>query len=143
MPTKTDAVATTGFFQSHFFARVGIPAFFVFILLIGGCRNIDVALHEARTTATVTGVDHGRGGHGALLYRYEVDGQTYSGSGDPGSPPYPEGSTFEIRYSTAHPAFSVAHSPFTIFGEFLVGSLVLLWVDYMATRRRSDESRRA
>jgi hypothetical protein len=121
--------------QRHFFAPVGIPLFAVFIMVIGGCKNIDIALHEGRTTATVTGVDHSRGGHGALLYRYEVDGHPYSGSGDPGNPSYPGGSTFEIRYSTLHPSFSIAHSPFTIFGQFLVGSLILLWVDYTAVRR--------
>ena len=122
--------------QQHFFAAVGIPFFAVFIMFIGGCRNIDIALHEARTIATVTGIHHSPGGHRAFLYRYDVDGRSYSGSGDPGNPPYPEGSTFEIRYSKAHPSFSIAQSPFTIFGQFLVGSLFLLWADYMAVHKR-------
>jgi len=128
-------VEAPSIWQRHFFATVCIPLFAVFIMVIGGCKNIDIALHEARTTATVTGVDNSRGGHGALLYRYEVGGHPYSGSGDPGNPPYPGGSTFEIRYSTLHPSFSIAHSPFTIFGQFLVGSLILLWVDYTAVRK--------
>jgi hypothetical protein len=129
MPSALQTVASRWLHQRHFFAGVAIPAFFVFILAIGGCRNIDIALHEARTTATVTGL----GSHGVILYRYDVGGHAYSGSGDPGNPPYPEGSTFEIRYSTTHPSFSIAGHPSTIFGQFFVGCLFLLWVDYMAT----------
>ncbi len=130
MAVKTDAEKPSSFRQRHFIAAIGIPCFTVFILLIGGAKFIDISLHEARTMATVTGL----GSHGVILYSYEADGQKYSGPGDPGNPPYREGSTFEVRYSTMHPSFSVAHNPFTIFGQYGVGCLFLLWGDYMMSR---------
>ena len=86
------------------------------IIFFGGLQNLDVALHEARTTATVTG----RGSHGVLLYQYQVDGKVYEGAGDPGNPPYSIGTNYEIRYSSAHPYFSSAQNPFILFGQMLV-----------------------
>jgi len=69
------------------------------MFLVGGCKNIDIALHEARTTATVLPPTEGHGRKG-IDHSYEVDGHTYIGGGDPGNPPYPAGSTFEIRIRT-------------------------------------------
>jgi hypothetical protein len=107
-------------------------------LLLGGFKNIVIILHEARTTATVTEIRSNGKGRSYLYYRYEVDGRTYSGRGGPEhqpfTPPFSAGSTFEIRYSTWMPSFSIAQSPFTIFGQFLVGCLFFLWADFVATR---------
>ena len=130
--------------QRHFFAGVGIPFFFVFIMLLGGFRNLAIMLHEARTTATITEIHPGS--RGTLYYRYEVGGRTYTGEGGPDhqalTPPFAVGDTFEIRYSSLLPFFSTAQNPLTIFGQFAVGCLFLLWADYMAThygkRRESN-----
>jgi hypothetical protein len=88
---------------------------------IGGFMKVDIMLHEARTTATVTGIRS----HGVLKYRYEVAGHAYTGGGDPGNPPYPIGSTYEIRYSSAHPYFSTAQDPSIFFGQMLVACLFM------------------
>ena len=124
--------------QRHFFAGVAIPLFAVFILILGGFRDIVILLHEARATATVSDVHSNGRGRSSLHYRYEIDGHTYTGSGGPdhpdNTPPYTPGNTFEIRYSTLCPSFSTAQNPWTIFGQFTVGCLFLLWADYMATR---------
>ena len=124
--------------QRHFFAGVAIPCWAMFILVLGGFKNIEIILHEARTTATVTDIQSSGRGRSTLYYRYEIDGHAYTGTGGPDhpleGPPYTNGTTFEIRYSTAHPSFSTAQNPWTLFGQFLVGSLFLLWADYMATR---------
>jgi hypothetical protein len=126
--------------QRHFFAGVAIPCFAVIVLLLGGLKNIEIILHEARTTATVTDIQSSSRGRSTLYYRYEIDGQAYTGTGAPDhpleGPPYTNGTTFEIRYSTAHPSFSTAKNPWTLFGQFLVGSLFFLWADYMATRQK-------
>jgi hypothetical protein len=134
------------FSQRHFFAGVAIPCLAVFILLIGGFRNIMILLHEARTTATVTAIHSSGKGRSSLYYRYDVDGRAYTGEGGPEhqafTAPFAVGDTFEIRYSTLLPFFSTAQNPFTIFGQFAVGSLFLLWADYMATRygKRRDSN---
>jgi len=123
-------------------ALVGFPFFAGFILLLHGLRNIDIFCHEARTTATVTG----SGSHGAILYRYEVGGQTYTGRGDPGLQyaPFPVGSTFEIRYSTVHPSRSTARHPLNFIGEIAVGWGFLGWILYLNhTRRKRANARKA
>jgi hypothetical protein len=122
--------------QRHFFAGVGIPCFAVFILVIGGFKNIMILLHEARTTATITAIHHGS--RPTLDYRYDVGHRTYTGEGGPDhpafTPPFAVGDTFEVRYSTWLPFFSTAQNPLTIFGQFAVGCLFLLWADFLATR---------
>src|SRR5437879_10800933 len=110
MLSSSDDCTRRPFWNRHFFLAVGIPLLVAFKIVFGGYVLSDIALHEARTIATVTGI----GSHGIILYRYDIDGHTYSGGGDPGDPPYPEGSTFEIRYSTVHPSFSSAQ-PFSRF----------------------------
>jgi hypothetical protein len=87
------------------------------VMFLGGFQNLDIACNPVRTIATVTGT----GSHGVILYQYNVNGRTYQGAGDPGNPPYPMGNKFKVQYSAAHPYFSSADSPFTIFGQMLVG----------------------
>ena len=127
--------------QRHFFIAVGIPGFALFILLLGGFRNIIILLHEARTTATITAVQNGS--RATLYYSYQVAGHTYTGEGGPDhpafTPPFAIGDTFEIRYSTLLPFFSTARNPLTIFGQFAVGCLFLLWADFMATRSKKRQ----
>lgn len=122
--------------QRHFFIAVAIPAFAIFILLLGGFRDIIILLQEARTTATITAIHPGS--RGTLFYSYEVAGHTYTGRGGPDhppfTPPFAVGDTFEIRYSTLIPFFSTAQNPLTIFGQFAVGCLFFLWADFMAAR---------
>lgn len=132
--------ASTGrvrcFLQRNFIAVVGIPFFSVMVMfLVGGCKDIDIALHEARTTATVLPAteSHSRKG---IRYSYEVDGHTYTGGGDPGYPPYPPGSTFQIRYCTVHPSFSTARSPFEFVGVICVGSIFAGAMSFMASRSK-------
>ena len=125
--------------QRHFFAGVFFPGVVVLVLFFrGGLKHLDILLHEARTTATVFDVHDISPGRGALYYRYEVDGRTYSGGGGPdrnsGGPPIIVGTTYEIRYSTAHPSLSTAQHPGTIFGQLLVMGLILLGVDYLKNR---------
>jgi hypothetical protein len=115
---RSDASSQERFSKPHVAATAGAAFVFAAVMLVGGgFRNLDIMLHEARTTATVTGI----GSHGVILYKYQVDGHIYGSGGDPGNPPYPRGSTFEIRYSTAHPYFSSAENPSIIFGQMLVG----------------------
>jgi hypothetical protein len=136
MPSRAEAILKRWLSQRHFFAGVAIPCFAVFILLLGGLKNISIILHEARTTATISEISSSGRGRSSLRYRYEINGHTYTGSGapdhPPNTPPYSVGNTFEVRYSTAHPSFSTAQNPWTLFGQFGVGSLFLLWADYMA-----------
>jgi hypothetical protein len=136
MPSAATIIVKRWVSQRHFFAGVGIPCFAVFILLIGGFRNIMIFLREARTTATITAIHPGS--RGTLYYRYEVGGHTYTGEGGPEhpafTPPFAIGDTFEIRYSTFLPFFSTTRNPLIIFGQFAVGCLFLLWADFMATR---------
>lgn len=124
--------------QRRFFVVVGIPCFFVFILCLGGFRNIFILMQEGRTTATVTDVYSSGRGRSSVWYRYEVDGATFTGGGapdhEPFTPPYAAGTTFEIRYSRVFPSFSTAQNPWTIFGQFLVGCVFLLWADFMVLR---------
>jgi hypothetical protein len=127
--------------QRHFFAGVAIPIFFVFIMALSGFKNLVILLHEGRTMAVFTEIDDSGRGHVSSYYRYEVNGHTYTGSGAPDhqpfTPPFKVGDTFEVRYSKLMPFFSIAQDPTTVFGQFLVGSLFLLWAGYMATRNRS------
>ena len=45
---------TRRFLERHFIAITGIPFFTAMVMfVIGGCRNVDIALHPATTTATV------------------------------------------------------------------------------------------
>lgn len=138
MPAALAALTKRWFHQRHFFAFVCIPLFFVFIMLFGGLRNLLIGLHQARTIATVTKTRPYSHSHPSIYYRYEVDGQAYTGTGGPDhpsfTPPLSVGDTFEIRYCRFLPSFSTAQNPFTIFGQFLVGCLILLLADFMATR---------
>ncbi|TAL06545.1 MAG: hypothetical protein EPO07_01685 [Verrucomicrobia bacterium] len=136
MPSPLPPIVRRWLSQRHFFAGVGIPLFFVFIMLLGGFRNLAIMSHEGRTMATITEIHPGS--RGTLYYRYEVGGRAYTGEGGPDhpafTPPFAIGSTFEIRYSTLLPFFSTAQNPLTIFGQFAVGCLFLLWADFMVTR---------
>jgi hypothetical protein len=126
--------------QRHFFAGILLPFVVVQILVFhNGLKHLDILLHEARTTATVFDVHAISPGRGALYYHYQVDGRTYTGGGGPdrqsGGPPITVGTTYEIRYSTAHPSFSTAQHPGTIFGQLLVAGLILFSVDYLKNRK--------
>ena len=153
MPIAFQASIRRWLQQRHFFAGGGIPFFFVFVMVLGGgFENLVILLHEGRTTATFTEIDDSGKGRVSFYYRYMVNGHTFTGRGAPDhqpfTPPFKVGDTFEIRYSKLVPYFSIAQDPTTIFGQFLVGSLFLLWADYMATRNRSggnknEESRKA
>jgi len=138
MSSSLPAVLRRWFSQRHFFAGVAIPCFAVFILFIGGFKSIEILLHEARTTATVTEIQSNGRGRSSLYYRYEVGGHAYTGRGGPDhqpfTPPFSPGCTFEIRYSTLFPFFSLAQNPLTIFGQFAVGCLFLLWAAFNAIR---------
>ena len=131
--------------QRHFYAGICIPLFAVFILLIGGFRNIMIVLDQARTTATITAIHHSN--RPTLYYRYEVGGHTYTGEGGPDhpafTPPFAVDDTFEVRYSKLLPFFSTAENPLIIFGQFGVGCLFLLWADFMAIRygKRRENNR--
>ena len=125
--------------KQHFFAGVFFPGVVVLILFFhGGLKHLDILLHEARTTATVTESRSTSPGRCIIRYSYEVEGHTYSGGGGPGpysgGPPIIVGTTYEIRYSTAHPSFSTVQHPGTIFGQLLVMGLILLGVDYLKNR---------
>jgi len=130
----------------HFFLKVGIPFIVVSFLVLGGFKNIFIIAGEARTTATVTEVRLTGSGRCSILYRYEVNGQTYQGRGapdhEPYTPPYSAGTTYEIRYAKAHPAFSTPQNPYTLFGQLLFACLILVWIDYTVTaseRRKAGE----
>ena len=123
------------FVERNFIGIFGPALFCAFVMFIGpGCRNIEIALHEARTTATVLPAEHHprRG----ITYSYQVEGQAYRGGGDPGNPPYPPGSTFEIRYSTLHPSLSTARNPFEFVGIIFVGSGFALAASFIARNSR-------
>jgi hypothetical protein len=127
---------TLAFLQRNFIAVAGIPAFSLMVMfLVGGCRSLDIAFHEGRTTATVL-PSTGSGGRKSIHYSYEVDGRAYSGAGDPGDPPYPPGSTFEIRYCTLHPSFSTARNPFEPLGIICVGSAFAGVASFTASRSK-------
>lgn len=141
MPIAFQAFIRRWLCQRHFFVGVAIPVFFVFIMVLGGGgKNLVILLHEGRATATFMKIDDSRGRVSAY-YCYKVNGHTYTGRGlpdhPPSTPPFKVGDTFEIRYSKLVPFFSIVQDPTTIFGQFFVGSLFLLWADYMATRNRS------
>jgi hypothetical protein len=97
-------------------AACGVGFVVTAMMFMFGFRSFDILLHEARATAAVTG------GHRGISYQFEASGRTWTGGGDPGNPPYPIGSTFEIRYSSAHPFFSTAQPPLTFLGQMAVGS---------------------
>ena len=65
--------------------------------------------------------------------------------GDPGNPPYPTGSTFEVRYCTLHPSFSTARSPFEFVGVICVGSFFAGSASFISSRskrwNRADTTR--
>jgi hypothetical protein len=108
------------------------------MFLVGGCRNLDIALHEGRTTATVLATEHrGRKSvrYSYVHYAYEVEGRLYLGAG-PGDPSYPPGSTFQIRYCTIHPSFSTPRNPFDFAGIIGVGSLCAAAASFMARRSK-------
>ena len=115
--------------------RVAAATGVVFVIttmmyMVGGFIKLDIAANKACATETVFGV----GSHGVLKYRYAVNGKTYTGGGDPSSPPYPIGSTYEVRYSTAHPYFSTAQSPWTFFGQMVVACLFVGLGTYSVSR---------
>jgi hypothetical protein len=124
--------------RRHRIAVLGIPLITGFIMLGGGFKHLNIALHEGRSTATVTG----SGAHDLILYRYEVGGQTYTGAGDPGFQyaPFPIGSTFQIRYSVSHPSFSTARHPLRFVGEIFTASLFVLWISYLVHRNESKNT---
>lgn len=136
MPSSFSNILRRWLSQRHFFAGVAIPCFAVFVLVFGGFKNALILLRAARTTATITALHPGS--RGSLYYSYEVDGHAYTGRGGPELPaftaPFSVGGTFEVRYSKWFPFFSTARNPLTIFGQFAVGCLFLLYADYMATR---------
>jgi hypothetical protein len=138
MPSSLSIIMRRWLSQRHFFAGVAIPCYAVFILAIGGFRDIMILLDEGLTTATITAIYSSGRGRSSLHYSYEVGGRTYSGLGGPDraefSPPFAVGDTFQIRYSRLLPFFSTAQNPLTVFGEFAVGCLFLLWADFMAIR---------
>ena len=101
------------------------------VMFHGGFRNLDIALHEARTIATVSGY----GAHGAVLYQYNVNGRIYKGAGNPYLPG-PVGNKFEVQYSSAHPYFSSPENLFTLFGQMLVGMAFVGIGAYSITRSK-------
>lgn len=136
-PVNPETLLKRWLSQKHFFAGVGIPGFAVCMMLYGGFRDMAIILFEARTTATISDFVVTGERRSSVKYRYEVNGRAYTGWGAPEhvpfTPPYAIGDTYEIRYSKAFPSCSTAQNPWTIFGQFLFGCGVLLWVDYMAT----------
>ena len=130
--------------RGHFFAGVFLPCFLIFMMAFhGGLKDLAILLHQGRATATVTEqTPTGTGpGRTRTLYRYEVDGRAYSGGGLPdfeaNRPAINVGSTYEIWYSTAHPSLSTARKPGILLGQLFVASLILLCVDYLASRSRN------
>lgn len=130
--------------ERHFFAGVFLPALVVFTMLFrGGLKDLDILLHKARTIATVTESSSTGPGRSRTRFRYEVDGRSYSGGGVPDindkpieeRKPITVGSTYEIWYSTARPSFSTPREPGILVGQLCVTYLIVLGVDYMATRR--------
>lgn len=138
---QASAGPVRSFLERNFIAMAGIPAFSLMVMLpLGGCRNLDIALHEGRTIATVL-PEIDSSSRKSIRYSYEVNDCKYTGSGDPGNPPYPPGSTFEIRYCTLHPSFSTARSPFEFIGIICVGSAFAAAGSFMMRRsKRPDRS---
>ena len=116
------------FEQPRVAAACGVGFVVTAMMFMFGFRRFDILLHEARATATVTG------GHRGITYQFEANGRTWIGGGDPGNPPYPIGSTFEIRYSSAHPFFSTAQHPLTFLGQMAVGSAFVGFAAFMMTK---------
>lgn len=114
---RSDASHQELFSRPPVAAIAGVIFVFMAVMFMGGFRNLDIMLHESRTTATVTGI----GSHGAVLYEYTVDGHIYGHGGNPGNPGNPANRTFEIQYSAAHPYFSSTTNPSILFGQMLVG----------------------
>ena len=131
---------TRRFLERHFIAIIGIPFFTAMVMfVIGGCTNVDIALHPATTTATVLPFPQNnprsvrsKGIH----YEYEVEGRAYAGAGDPGNPPYPAGRTFAITYCTLHPSFSTARNPLECIGIICVGFCFAGFASFMASRSK-------
>jgi|GEM_PF-5482549 len=91
----------------------------VFVMVTHGWNDLQVAIHPADTTATVTG----GGARSAIYYQYQVNGQTYSAQGRPsGTGPWPIGSTFPIRYSATQPSYSTPQWPLGFLGQ-----LAIMW----------------
>lgn len=116
-----------------------MAGFALFILFPrGGWKRLDILLHEARTMATVVESRSTSPGRCVVRYRYEVEGQTYTGGGapDPGPdiPPIKIGTTYEIRYATAHPRFSCVEHPGIIFGQYVVGCLFVSACAFLGAR---------
>src|SRR5262245_7083095 len=114
---RSDPAMQARFSEPRWAAVFAVSFVVTAMMFMFGFRNFDVLLHEARTTATVIG------GHRGIRYQFEAGGRIWVGGGDPGNPPYPIGSTFEIRYSSAHPFFSTAQSPLIFLGQMAVGSV--------------------
>jgi hypothetical protein len=134
--------------KGHFFAGIFLPCYVMFTMVFhGGLKHLDIVFHKARAIATVTEqTPTGTGpGRSRTRYRYEVNGRTYSGGGlpdfDMNRAPITVGSTYEIWYSTAHPSFSTAQEPGILLGQLVVACIILLGVDYLASR--SGRSRKA
>lgn len=123
--------------RRHVIALVFIPFFAVCVFVMAGFKNLMILVNEGRTTATLAEV-HSHRGRVSSTYRYEVNGNTHTGHGlpehPPFTPPFEVGYAFEIRYSRLLPFFSTPDNPLTIFGQFGVGCLFLLWGDFMAVR---------
>jgi len=135
----------------HFFAGVFLPMLVVFTMVFfGGLKDLDILLHKGRTIATVTESSSPSPGRSRTIYRYEVDGLSYSGGGGPDlndlpieeRKPIGVGSTYEISYSTAHPSFSTALQPGIHFGQLIVSYLIVLGVDYMVARQGRNREKR-
>jgi hypothetical protein len=113
----------------------------VAVMITHGWSDLDIARHEARTTATVTR----DGGHKfATQYRYEVNGQSYTGYGDPGydEDPWSVGRTFDISYSAVSPSCSVAHSPYQFISE-ISGFWAAIAITGFVLHRRHRKAQRA
>jgi hypothetical protein len=120
-------------------AIAGATFVFMAVMFMGGFRNLDILLHESRTTATITGT----GSHGATLYEYNVDGHVYGHARSPGNPSYPTNRTCEIIYSTAHPYFSSTQNPSIIFGQMLVGMAFVATGAYSICRSSARKKAKA
>ena len=98
-------------------------------------RDISIALHGQHTQGIVTGRSRG-----ALLYRYTVNGQDYSGSGRGDySRGYPNGSEVEVRYSSVHPSFSTIDELFLFEKQLVCGVAIfggIFLIVYWGRRRQ-------
>jgi hypothetical protein len=129
---------TRAFLERNFIAVTGIPFFTAMVMfLVGGCKNLDIALHPATAIATVLPRPESHSGRSkGIRYEYEVDGHSYTGSGDPGNPPYPPDTTFEIKFCTLHPSFSTARNPLEFLGIICVGSCFAGTASFLAGRSK-------